>query len=59
MHRGGGIRGGESRVGMAARHPRGTCRTGVLGGMIGHYFGEAAGDVIIDQGVDRVAEAME
>ena len=31
----------------------------LAGGLIGHYFGEAAGDVINDQGVDRVAEAME
>ena len=27
--------------------------------VIGHYAGEYVGDVINDQGVDRVAEAME
>ena len=29
-----------------------------VGGLIGHYAGEAACDMINDQGVDRVAEAM-
>ena len=32
---------------------------GVVGGLIGHYAGEYVGDVFNDQGVDRVAEAME
>ena len=31
---------------------------GVIGGLIGHYAGESVGNVINDQGVDRIAESM-
>ena len=30
----------------------------LAGGLIGHYFGESAGDAINDQAVDRIAGAV-